>query len=71
MDFWTYVIIICTQNIRSYCKKVLQYVPIFGWSWKCQEFVFLDRNWEKDRKNLGRQLRALTQYPDPVWVIIT
>ncbi|OXA44372.1 1-acyl-sn-glycerol-3-phosphate acyltransferase gamma [Folsomia candida] len=55
-------------NIRSYCKKVLQYVPIFGWSWKCQEFVFLDRNWEKDRKNLGRQLRALTQYPDPVWL---
>jgi hypothetical protein len=41
---------------------------VLGWSWKFQEIVFLDRDWEKDRKNLGAQLSRLAAYPDPIWV---
>jgi lysophosphatidic acid acyltransferase/lysophosphatidylinositol acyltransferase len=47
---------------------MLQWAPVLGWSWKFQEVVFLERNWEKDKKNLGRQLTRLVNYPSPFFV---
>ncbi|XP_021952871.1 1-acyl-sn-glycerol-3-phosphate acyltransferase gamma isoform X2 [Folsomia candida] len=57
-------------NARSYIKRILQYAPVLGWSWKFQEFVMLDRNWEQDKKNIGPQLRILASYPDPIWLTL-
>src|SRR3989442_707056 len=36
-------------NLRGFAKKSLQYLPIFGWLWKLQEHIFLERNFEKDK----------------------
>lgn len=58
------------QNARVFAKKILQYAPVLGWSWKFQEVVFLERDWEKDRKNLERQLTQLASYPDPIWLTL-
>lgn len=29
---------------------------------------YVDRDWEKDRRNMGAQLTRLAAYPDPIWV---
>jgi len=39
-----------------------------GWAWKFAESVFLERNWEKDAETIGRQIRELVNYPQPMWV---
>ncbi|CAG7666138.1 unnamed protein product, partial [Allacma fusca] len=57
-------------NAKVYLKKILQYAPVLGWSWKMQESVFLERNWEKDQMILGRQLTKFTEYPDPYWITL-
>jgi len=57
-------------NVKAYIKKVLQYAPVLGWTWKLQEFVCLERNWEKDRKTLPPQLSNLGDYIDPIWLCI-
>jgi len=57
-------------NAKVYVKKVLQWAPILGWSWKFQEIIFLERNWEKDKKNLGKQLRRLVEYPSPFFLVM-
>lgn len=57
-------------NCRVYVKKMLQYVPIIGWAWKLSDVIFLERNWEKDKENLGRKLNELVMYPSPVWILL-
>ena len=49
-------------------KKAIKWVPIVGWAWQFAEVVFLERNWEKDKKAMDHQVDNLTTYPDPVWV---
>jgi lysophosphatidic acid acyltransferase / lysophosphatidylinositol acyltransferase len=39
-----------------------------GWAWKFGESVFLERNWEKDKKIISEQLKELVEYPNPIWV---
>lgn len=55
-------------NCKAYAKKVIQYIPVIGWSWKFGEFVFLERSFEKDKETIGRQINEIFDYPDPVWV---
>lgn len=57
-------------NARVYVKKILLYAPVLGWSWKFQEIVFLERDWEKDKRSLGKQLHNLVNYPDPMWLTL-
>ncbi|ODM93358.1 1-acyl-sn-glycerol-3-phosphate acyltransferase gamma [Orchesella cincta] len=57
-------------NARVYVKKILAYAPVLGWSWKCQEIVFLERDWEQDKRSLGGQLNNLVNYPDPMWLTL-
>lgn len=57
-------------NARVYVKKILAYAPVLGWSWKFQEIVFLERDWEKDKQNLAKQLNNLVNYPDPMWLTL-
>lgn len=57
-------------NCKAYAKKVIQYIPVIGWSWKFAEFVFLERSFEKDKEIIGRQISEIFDYPDPVWVCL-
>jgi len=51
-------------------KKAIKWVPIVGWAWQFAEVVFLERNWEKDKKAMEHQVDNLTTYPDPVWLLL-
>lgn len=57
-------------NARAYCKKVVQYMPVLGWAWKFSEFVFVERNYEKDKKSIPLQVAELADYPDPFWLLL-
>jgi hypothetical protein len=39
-----------------------------GWAWMFAESIFLERNWEKDKQTIGRQIKELVDHPDPIWV---
>lgn len=41
---------------------------MLGWAWKCSEFVFLERNFDKDKEVINRQITELSEHPDPMWV---
>lgn len=56
-------------NCKAYTKKVLQYIPTVGWSWKFAEFVFLERSFDKDKEIIAKQLKELVDYPSSMWVI--
>lgn len=57
-------------NCKAYAKKVIQYIPTIGWSWKFAEFVFLERSFEKDKEIIGNQIKEIMDYPDPVWLLL-
>ncbi|XP_055315247.1 1-acyl-sn-glycerol-3-phosphate acyltransferase delta-like isoform X2 [Sitodiplosis mosellana] len=57
-------------NCKAYAKKVIQYIPVIGWSWKFGEFVFLERSFDKDKETIGRQINEIFDYPDPVWLLL-
>ncbi|XP_063220016.1 1-acyl-sn-glycerol-3-phosphate acyltransferase gamma-like isoform X2 [Bacillus rossius redtenbacheri] len=57
-------------NCKTYAKKSIQYVPTMGWAWKFGESIFLERNWEKDKEIIGKQLKELIQYPDAMWLLL-
>jgi lysophosphatidic acid acyltransferase/lysophosphatidylinositol acyltransferase len=70
---WLFGWIFCEKvgvlgNCKAYAKKVIQYIPTVGWSWKFAEFVFLERSFDKDREIIKKQLNEIFDYPDPVWV---
>ena len=56
------------QTCKCYMKGYLKYLPIIGFSWWCTEFVFLRRNWQKDRRVLESSLSTLADFPFPFWV---
>lgn len=57
-------------NCKAYAKKVIQYIPTIGWSWKFAEFVFLERSFEKDKETIGHQIKEIMDYPDSVWLLL-
>lgn len=57
-------------NCKAYAKKSIQYIPTIGWAWKFAESIFLERNWDKDKEVIGRQIRELANYPDSMWLLL-
>lgn len=57
-------------NCKAYAKKAIQYLPVLGWAWKCSEFVFLERNFDKDKEVINRQITELSEHPDPMWLLL-
>jgi len=47
---------------KSFSKKELKYLPIVGWSMWMSDIIFVERNWEQDRKGLARKLDQLLDY---------
>lgn len=48
-------------HIRAYAKKSLAYQPVIGWFWWMLNFIFLKRDYEKDKKKIQAQLKSLVE----------
>ena len=57
-------------NARVFVKKMLKYVPIVGWAWNFSDVAYLERDWVKDQDIMTKSINALSDYPDPVWLLI-
>lgn len=55
---------------KAIAKKMLRYVPIMGWVWWMSEFIFLDRDFEKDKVVIKTQLKEVYTSPFPVWILL-
>ncbi|XP_064543089.1 1-acyl-sn-glycerol-3-phosphate acyltransferase delta-like [Drosophila montana] len=56
---------------KAFAKKPIKYLPVLGWAWWMAEFVFLDRDFDKDKEIIAKQLKLVFSYPDPVWLLLT
>ncbi len=60
----------CLGSSKAFGKKELKYVPIVGWTFFFGEYIFLERNWEKDAKNIGPALDKLMAYEEHMLLMI-
>jgi len=51
-------------------KKMLKYVPTVGVSWALNDYIFLERNWEKDKTILTEGMDVLASYSKPFWLLL-
>jgi 1-acyl-sn-glycerol-3-phosphate acyltransferase len=51
-------------------KESLKNIPIFGWGAQFYNFIFLARNWEKDKPRFQEHLEQLSNPNDPMWLLI-
>lgn len=51
-------------------KESLKNIPILGWGAQFYNFIFLARNWEKDKPQFKRHLQKLNKPKDPMWLLI-
>ncbi|KIW00727.1 uncharacterized protein PV09_07712 [Verruconis gallopava] len=63
-------------HIYIILKESLKYVPILGWGMQFFSFIFLSRNWTKDRQRFAHRLGKLklkhgpSQSYKPMWMLI-
>ncbi|XP_046438313.1 1-acyl-sn-glycerol-3-phosphate acyltransferase gamma-like isoform X3 [Daphnia pulex] len=72
---WLMGWLVCEQSrllasSKVFIKKSIKWIPIIGWAWQFGEAVFLERNWEKDKLIMGKQVKNLGEYADPVWLLL-
>lgn len=60
----------CLGGTRAVMKKSVQYLPVIGWSMWMGEYIFLSRNWSKDRAVIERGLKRLRGFPGALWVAL-
>ncbi|KAL9620159.1 MAG: hypothetical protein Q9160_005274 [Pyrenula sp. 1 TL-2023] len=51
-------------------KESLKRIPVIGWGMQFCQFIFLKRNWEKDKGNLSLHMRKLNKPSDPMWLLL-
>ena len=51
-------------------KESLKRIPILGWGMQFSQFIFLKRNWEKDKPNLSKHLQTLNKPDVPMWLLV-
>lgn len=51
-------------------KESLKRIPVIGWGMQLSQFIFLKRNWEKDKPNMAEHLQKLNQAADPMWLLM-
>ena len=51
-------------------KESLKRIPVIGWGMQFSQFIFLKRNWEKDKPHMAAHLRKLNKLLDPMWLMI-
>jgi 1-acyl-sn-glycerol-3-phosphate acyltransferase len=67
---WLYVWYISdTNNMHGYIyiifKESLKNLPLVGWGAQFYNFIFLSRNWEKDKKQFTKHLDQLDKSDNP------
>ncbi|XP_034480983.1 1-acyl-sn-glycerol-3-phosphate acyltransferase gamma-like [Drosophila innubila] len=60
----------CLGTAKAFAKKALGYMPIVGWAWRMAEFVFLNRDFDKDKEIIARQLKIVYSYSNPTWLLL-
>ncbi|CAJ2660937.1 unnamed protein product [Trifolium pratense] len=60
----------CLGSTVAMMKKEVKYLPVIGWSMWFAEFLFLERNWEKDEAALKSGFKQLEHKPVPFWVAL-
>ena len=51
-------------------KESLRRIPVIGWGIQLSQFIFLKRNWDKDKPNLSKHLQNLNKITDPMWLLL-
>lgn len=51
-------------------KESLKRIPVIGWGMQLSQFIFLKRNWEKDKPHLAKHLQKLNKAVAPMWLMI-
>lgn len=57
-------------EVKIIMKRSLRQIPIFGWSMRCFDFVFLNRKWEMDQVHFTKKLRGFVESEAPFCLLI-
>jgi len=57
-------------NCKAFSKDSLKYMPVIGWCWWFAEFLFLQRDWAKDKYTIETKLKELFEYENPVTMLL-
>lgn len=60
----------CADQIFIVMKKSLLKIPLIGWGMKNYNFVFLSRNWAKDRNYMYDQFKKIEHLGTKCWLLI-
>lgn len=60
----------CEDHFFIVMKKSLEKLPILGYGMTNYNFVFLSRNWEKDRKYMAKQFSTIKSLSNKFWMLI-
>ncbi|TBU05033.1 acyltransferase [Hamiltosporidium tvaerminnensis] len=58
------------KNVKFIIKKSMKWVPIFGWGLICLNFVFVERNFLKDKLNILKWTKNVKKNKIPFWIVI-
>lgn len=53
---------------RGFIKNGIKYIPIAGWFFKLAEHIFLERDFEKDKEVIEKQIQYTLEINEPAWV---
>lgn len=57
-------------EVKIIMKRSLRQVPIFGWSMRFFDFVFLNRKWEQDQAHFTKKLKGFVESESPFCLLI-
>lgn len=57
-------------EVKIIMKRSLRQVPIFGWSMRFFDFVFLNRKWEQDQAHFTKKLKGFIDSDSPFCLLI-
>lgn len=57
-------------EVKIIMKRSLRSVPVFGWSMRFFDFVFLNRKWEQDQAHFTKKLRGFVESKYPFCLLI-
>ena len=71
---WLFSWVFCNSfgvlgNGKAVVKTALKYIPTFGWAWAYSDFIFLKRNWKKDKEIINQGIDTLQSYPSSMWLL--
>jgi 1-acyl-sn-glycerol-3-phosphate acyltransferase len=51
-------------------KESLKHIPVLGWGMQFSQFIFLKRNWEKDKPSMAKALQRLNNKANAMWLLL-